>query len=141
MLSATASLVRAWVKAIDLDLGLVHQPCPRAGSQQVVDLVDAAIGDCGEESERASSAEHGRQQEDVAGLLRDRVEAARDHVPHGRGQLVGVGAEPGQLDQEVGIAPRPLVPTGDDLTRHRFAPHLGHERGGLVDRQPCEVRG
>ena len=136
----TASRVRAWVKATVPASGSSTSPASRAGTRA------SSTSSTGSPATAASRSSEKRRPRTAARRSSSRVgsgrhlQAAHDDVADGRGQRGAVArVEPGELDQEVGVAARAPVPVRDHLGRHDGARHGVHQAPGLLQRQAGEV--
>ena len=121
---ATASRVRAWVNATVPASGSSTSPASRAGVQRVVDVLDRLAGHRGQQVEGEPPAEHGGEEEQLAGPLGQALQAAQDDVPDGRRQRGVAGSRaPSRASstRKYGLPPDRAVPVVRD--------HLGRDDG------------
>ena len=121
-------------------LGVLDEPCLARRGQGVVDVLHRLSGHRRQQVQREAPAEDGGEEEQLAGPLGQALQAAHDDVADGRGQRRAVaGVEPGELDEEVGVAARAPVPVVHHLGGYDGAGHGVHQAPGLLRRQAGQV--
>ena len=131
--SATASRVRAWVKATVPASGSSTSPASRAGVRA------SSTSSTGSPATAASRSSEKRRPRTAARRSSSRVRSGRPcrrRTMTSRTVAGSVGAvpgvEPGELDEEVGVAARPPVPVRDHLGGYDGACHGVHQAPRLL---------